>query len=264
MLYPDGHIHSNHSFDGVHQVIEIAQAAVDRGFKEIAFTDHLEFYPESGAFGRYDYAAARQAVEDARAMLGGKIRLLFGVELGFDHRREGEIRAFLKDHPYDLVLGAVHAVGGLDLGAPLFEGKEAAEAYRLYFDEALAAVQSGLFDAFAHLDVAKRYGISYFGKAWNPEPFRKEITAIFKAMIDLDVCLEVNTSGLRQDPRETFPGMEALEWYRSAGGQRVCLGSDAHRLWDLGFGFQEVGAWLRRTGLEPAESLGDAGPRPRV
>ncbi len=261
LLYPDGHVHSSLSFDGVHSVLEMAQAAADRGFKEVAITDHLEFYPESKAFDAYDYARARETVEDARVLLGGRIRVLFGVELGFDHRRESEIRAFLKEHPFDLVLGAVHGVEGRDVGAPLFEGREPGEAYRLYFREALAAVQSGLFDAFAHLDLPKRYGISYFGRAWDPEPFRDEMTAIFKAMIETEVCLEVNTSGLRQDPREPFPGLEALEWYRSLGGRLVSLGSDAHRLWDLGFGFREIGSWLRKTGLEPAESLASVLPR---
>ena len=39
----DTHTHSNHSFDGKHTVLEMAQTAEKMGLKYYAVTDHLEF-----------------------------------------------------------------------------------------------------------------------------------------------------------------------------------------------------------------------------
>ena len=41
--------------------------------------------------------------------------------------------------------------------------------------------------------------------------------------------LEVNTSGLRQAPLETYPAEPVVARYRELGGRRVSAGSDAHR-----------------------------------
>ena len=48
-------------------------------------------------------------------------------------------------------------------------------------------------------------------------------------MIDSGTGLEVNTSGLRQAPRETYPGPAVVARFRELGGVRLTAGSDAHR-----------------------------------
>ena len=49
------------------------------------------------------------------------------------------------------------------------------------------------------------------------------------ALVETGTALEVNTSGLRQAPRETYPAEPIVERFRVLGGTRVSAGSDAHR-----------------------------------
>jgi histidinol-phosphatase (PHP family) len=256
MPHPDYHVHSTFSFDGLNTVVEMARAAAERNLPAVGITDHLEFNPESKAEGLYDYDRVREAVEDAREILGTRIKILMGVEVGYELAYHEEIRGFLDKHPFDYILGSVHRVGGLDLSRDLFEGRPMEEAYRAYFVEALKAVESGFFDGFAHLDIPKRYGIQYYGASWNPGLFKEEISALLASMIEMDLCLEVNTSGLRQDPHEPYPGSETLELYRSLGGHKVSMGSDAHKVWDLAYAFQETAEALHRLGFTELHEYG--------
>jgi histidinol-phosphatase (PHP family) len=52
---------------------------------------------------------------------------------------------------------------------------------------------------------------------------------VLMALVESGVALEVNTSGLRQEPGETYPAGPIVERFRLLGGTRVVAGSDAHR-----------------------------------
>jgi histidinol-phosphatase (PHP family) len=54
------------------------------------------------------------------------------------------------------------------------------------------------------------------------------------------MMLEVNTSGLRQQVKETFPPYPAVLEYLKMGGIKLTLGSDAHRVQDIGHDFGTV------------------------
>lgn len=64
------------------------------------------------------------------------------------------------------------------------------------------------------------------------------------------VGLEINTSGLRQAPGETYPGLEILRWYKELGGQILTVGSDAHTVEDLGIGVANALDLAREAGFE--------------
>jgi histidinol-phosphatase (PHP family) len=52
---------------------------------------------------------------------------------------------------------------------------------------------------------------------------------LLHALVETGTALEVNTSGLRQAARETYPAGPIVERYRVLGGTAVSAGSDAHR-----------------------------------
>jgi histidinol-phosphatase (PHP family) len=52
---------------------------------------------------------------------------------------------------------------------------------------------------------------------------------ILRALVESGTGLEVNTSGLRQAPGETYPAPGVVARFHELGGQRVSAGSDAHR-----------------------------------
>jgi histidinol-phosphatase (PHP family) len=134
------------------------------------------------------------------------------------------------------------------------------EAYQPYLAEMRRAVESDLFDLIGHLDLVKRYGVRYYGP-FAPSLFAAEVREILKLAVERGVGLEINTSGLRQAPRETYPGLEVLRWYRELGGQVLTVGSDAHSVKDLGKGIAEALGLAREAGFDAVTLFEKREPR---
>ncbi len=64
------------------------------------------------------------------------------------------------------------------------------------------------------------------------------------------MALEVNTSGLRQGPGETYPAPPVVERYRALGGRLVTAGSDAHRARSFAYGLGHAYAAIAAAGFE--------------
>lgn len=231
----DCHIHSDCSGDCSAPMLEVCRAAVDRGVKVICFTEHIDFEPTDLCYGTFDYAHYKSRIAEARKAYAGVLDVRCGIEVDFSVRHRSQIQEFLADKEFDYVLGATHYVDGVILEdhEVYFPGKTAKEAYAPFFNNTLDTVETGWFDAIAHLDLCKRYGVRYLGP-FDWEPYREEIERILNAVIERDMALEINTSGLRQLPQDTYPCRGILELYYSLGGRAITVGSDAHFARDAG------------------------------
>jgi histidinol-phosphatase (PHP family) len=236
----DTHLHTDLSPDADVPIDAYAAQGVERGIPEIAITDHVDFDPRQPAYRYADFAIRERTVREAAerwAPLGLAIR--FGVEITYQRDRETEIRDHLRVNAYDFVIGSVH-IGPDDPYIPTrvaawCAGRSVQEIVAPYFDEVLAASRSGLFDALGHIDFVKRYVHPYVtaGDLANaPELYEP----ILQALIDGGTGLEVNTSGLRQEAGETYPSGAIVHRFRELGGERVTVGSDAHRKEAFAFG----------------------------
>ena len=142
----------------------------------------------------------------------------------------------------------MHLVGPDDLSRPehqeaYFRPRTQRQAYGAYLAAVEKAVASGLFHCLGHLDLCKRYGHKYYGPmAWRD--FEPQIARILRGVIANGMYLELNTSGLRQDPGEPYPSLEVIREYRRLGGTRLLLGSDAHCPEHVGYAFPEILAAL--------------------
>lgn len=238
----DSHLHTDLSPDANVPIDVYAAAAADRGIAEIAITDHVDFDPRYPAYAFADFATRERVVRDAAERWGDRVAIRFGCELTYERRHEDDIRDHLARHRYDFTIGSVH-VGpfspyGTDRIAAFVAGQTLADIVRPYFEEVEAAARSGLFDTLGHLDFVKRYVMPYrtpadFAAA--PELYE----AILHALIDNGTGLEVNTSGLRQSPGETYPSQAVVARFRELGGRAVTAGSDAHRADAFAFGLEE-------------------------
>jgi histidinol-phosphatase (PHP family) len=59
---------------------------------------------------------------------------------------------------------------------------------------------------------------------------------VLRALVESGSGLEVNTSGLRQSPAETYPSPAIVARFRELGGRSVTVGSDAHRVRSFAYG----------------------------
>jgi histidinol-phosphatase (PHP family) len=236
----DSHLHTDLSPDSRVPIDVYAAAAVERGIAELAITDHVDFEPGTPAFDFVPFAdRERVAREAADRWAPHGIAIRFGVEITYDSRHEAAIREHLAGHRYDYVIGSVHVYTDSPYHAARVgawvEGRPLGAIVAPYFDEVERAIRSELFDTIGHLDFVKRYlhpFVSAAELAAAPELYER----LLVALVETGTALEVNTSGLRQAPGETYPAAAVVDRYRVLGGTGVSAGSDAHTAESFAYG----------------------------
>ncbi len=223
----DFHMHSRVSFDGHDTGKALARTALERGLKEICFTDHLDYDP-LGKMGKLDFDTdAYNAEYDSLDIPGLTIRR--GMEFGMDIHNADLFQQDLKRRPFDFVLGSIHFVEDLDVYFPEFwAGKTVHEAERRCLEATLECIPLHKdFDVLAHL--------TYIGKTHaHPAPrtvpyeeHRSLIDEILRQLALRGKGLELNTSGV--DRCGGFlPTADYFRRFRELGGKIVTVGSDAH------------------------------------
>jgi histidinol-phosphatase (PHP family) len=239
-------------------VEEFCEAALTCHMKAIGFCEHVDLDPRDPSFGWHDYDAYRAAVEEARARYGDRLMVLMGAEVGFIPRVVEAIRSHLETHVYDFVVGSVHAIN--DGMAGISEEMEALETfaraetlavYREYFELVREMVVTGLFDVIGHLDLVQRFGVRQLVAPLEWGPFYGVLRRIFEGAVKRQMALEINTSGLRQAPQDTYPPRALLKLYSEVGGELVMIGSDAHHVTQLGAGVPAAVKLARELQLTP-------------
>jgi histidinol-phosphatase (PHP family) len=130
--------------------------------EEICFTTHLIVAGPDVASGIDPDEISEYFEEVERAREEAGVRLKVGLEVDYFPGEERRIEAILEEHPFDIILGALHIVEGCDLGYRhgayrFFSTRLLAKALKTYFRWFRKAVESGLFNVMAHPDYFKRY-----------------------------------------------------------------------------------------------------------
>jgi histidinol-phosphatase (PHP family) len=240
----DSHLHTVRSPDANAMLEAYCALAVERGIAELAITDHVDFDPTMPAYGFASFADRERDVREAAARWEhAGLAIRFGVEVTYERRFEDEIRGWLLRHPHDYAIGSIHvsAVSPYKAAnvASFTRGRPLADIVAPYFDEVIGAARSGLFDTIGHLDFVKRYLVPHVMPAQlaaAPELYEP----VLAALVESGTALEVNASGLRQLPRETYPSPAIVARYRELGGRHVTIGSDAHRTEWFAYGLEKA------------------------
>jgi len=98
----------------------------------------------------------------------------------------------------------------------------------------------------SHPDVIRTYGVV---EDFNPAKHEAVIRDFLQTLVNQDVCMEVNTSGLTKGDYEVHPDPLILDW-ASEMGVKLTIGSDSHRPASVGQFFDEVQPMLRQKGFE--------------
>ena len=223
----DYHMHSRVSFDGHDTGEALARTALERGLKEICFTDHLDYDP-LGKMGILAFdTAAYNAEYDDLELPGLKIRR--GMEFGMTVDNRALFKEDLQRRPCDFVLGSIHFVDDLDVYfAEYWNGKTVFEAERRYLEATLDCVRlHDDFDVLAHLTYIGKTTAHHAPRAVPFDEHREIIDEILKVLADKGKGMELNTSGL--DRCGGFlPTADYFRRFKELGGQIITIGSDAH------------------------------------
>jgi histidinol-phosphatase (PHP family) len=250
----DYHIHSKFSCDSYLEPETVCERLIDLGFTQIAFTEHLDLDPADEGYGFYDYEAITEKVKELNSKYGDKLIIRKGVEVTYQKKREEEIRDFFSNKSYDFITGSIHLVDGFDISRnegtrKFFERFSREEGFILYFDATYNLVNSGIFNILGHFEMLRRYGLNYTYD-YSYEQFKEYIDKILKIVIEKGVVLEVNTSGLRQLPEETYPRLQIVKRFLELGGKYITVGSDSHIPEHLGYRIDETMQKLKKMGVE--------------
>ena len=267
LLPPDGHVHTEWSWDAVAGSMEQSCArAVDLGLPSIAFTEHADFTrwviePElqplmrpvnAGRIGPdnrwnpppLDTVAYLGCVARCRDQFPG-LRILTGMELGEPHWHEAQVKALPNIGDFDRLLGSVHslALDGPRVVDHLFGRFEVGELMRAYLAEVLGLAESPApFAVLAHIDYPVRYWPAQAGP-FDAAAFEDEYRAALGALARSGRALEINTVVPLPAP--------IVRWWYEVGGAALTFGSDAHQPARVAREFTSAAAMAEAAGFRP-------------
>ena len=248
---PDYHIHTRFSCDSETKIASACKAAIARGVREIAFTDHADFEPLDACCGYLRPAAYRAQIERCRRQYGDVLTIRAGIEIGELHVYRDQAAALLEAYDFDFVLGSLHWVDGW----PAFDGKyfieqTLEEGLRAYFEELARLAALADYDVLAHLDIVRRAVYRSFGlQEVDYTPYAETIRRALRSLIERGKGLEINTSNCRRGMGEPNPTLQVLRWYRELGGEILTFGSDAHAAEDIQSCFEVALGMARDAGF---------------
>lgn len=234
----DTHIHTRFSFDSRMEIVDALEQARKLGIGVVT-TEHLDINMEE--VNGFEVSFDIEAYFRTYSPLRGKDFLL-GIETGIDLLHVEENRRLVESHPFDMVLGSMHTMKGLDATSTgNFRGMTMVEFFRIYLIEARKTVERNDFiDTLAHIDFPARY-LRLEPEHVRYEDVKREMDDLFSTLVAKDISLELNLK--RRLEGEVYRSLSGiLRGYHSHGGVFVTLGSDAHSSGEVG---QELFAGLR-------------------
>ncbi|MBO4376029.1 MAG: histidinol-phosphatase HisJ family protein [Lachnospiraceae bacterium] len=252
----DYHMHSYFSGDSKAPMKDMIEAGLSKGLTHMCFTEHMDLgYPGVDDIPKDGFEVNTDSylyeLLKMRDEYEGKIKLLFGIELGIQTSCLKEIAAYAKAFDFDFIIASSHVVRGMDIVVPEFYADRTdEEAYREYFETELENIKKFKnFDVYGHLDYVVRYGASK-DKNYSYEKYRDLFDKMLEELLDNEKGIEINTAGLRKGLGFAHPHIDILKKYKSLGGEIVTIGSDAHKPEDVAADFNVAEDMLKECGFK--------------
>ena len=247
----DMHTHTRFSPDSDASETELLKRAEKLGLRGVAITDHCEcnvFYSEK-YYSSYDesYRAILSLKKDFNS---DSFTVLTGIELGQFNQNPKTGEKILEKYHFDYVLGALHNIIGFpDFYFVDFNRCDPVFFLSRYFEELEEICRLNFFDCLAHILYPFRYINSVYHKNIPLSDFYPQIDNVLKILIENKKALELNTSGVRKKTDDYSDTLEVLKRFSSLGGNRICLGSDAHYPEQAGMDFKQALTDLKALGF---------------
>jgi histidinol-phosphatase (PHP family) len=254
----DYHVHPDYSLDASGTLDQYCRRALELGLKEICFTTHYDTDPvrkDEDPFMRIDGKIVplseenvKKYIEDVRKanqIYSPKgLSVKAGLEVDYAPHIEESLKKDLAFLDLDYILGAVHCLDHIAISASkeaesYFKRKSLKGLCQEYYKILGKAVKSGLFDAMAHLDIYRKYGLAFYGEEILTA-HRGLVERVLKLMVENDVGMEINTGLLRKGHKEFSPSLEILNLALKINVKIIAFGSDAHKVAHLGKDIKEA------------------------
>jgi histidinol-phosphatase (PHP family) len=260
-VYYDYHVHSHFSADCEADMKDIIETAIKLQLKEICFTDHTDYdYCDSSINFEFDIAEYTDHINLMRQRYGKEIKILKGIEMGIQPHIVEKCDRVVREGDFDFVICSIHTCEKKDLyNGDFYKGKTPRQAYVKYFEELLYCIKNfENFNIIGHLNILARYNKTIANEKLSS--YFDILEVIFKALIEKNKGIEVNTSSLRYtDTLLLSP--EILKFYHELGGEIITLGSDTHVPNTLAYEFDYIYGILKEIGFKYITTFEKMEPR---
>ena len=253
MIKSDFHMHTTLSTDGRSDMSDMLHSAADAGLQQICFTEHMDYAnpgkdgPDAFVVDTDRYLEKYNALKNT----GSGLEVYFGVELGLLPHCLEHYKKYVKDYPFDFIIGSSHFVGRFDPYDKEYYDSFASEeaAHLKYFETELECAKLfDTFDVYGHLDYALRYGPTA-DRSFTYEKYADVLDELLKTLIEKGKGIEINSAGFRKGMSGPNPAESILRRYRELGGEIITTGSDAHHISEIAADFDRAAAILERCGF---------------
>ena len=259
MIRTDTHLHTSFSSDSDSPMESMILKGIQLGLAAICFTDHhdIDFpdNPENLDF-LLDPDSYYNAWKQSEEKYAGRIEILHGIELGIQPHLGEKLNKFMDQYGerYDFIIASCHVVDQMDPYEPLyFNTLGTRKGMRKYYETIYQNLM--VFDQYqtvGHLDYAARY-IKKPVPTFHYADYADILDEILSFIINNDKALEINTSGLKAGLPWPNPHMSILKRYKQLGGERITIGSDAHKPEHMAYGFHLLPGILKEAGFDHYE-----------
>lgn len=247
----DYHVHTSFSEDSTASMQSQCEAAIARGIRQIAFTEHEDYNPSDPTSFYFKPAAYMAEVERCRALFAGRLTIRAAIEISEPHRYPTLAAQALSAQPWDFVLGSLHWLSPtINTYLPEFfeHSGNWRKSLQLYFEETVNLAEHGDFDVLAHIDYATRYNRHLIDGEYDIHEFESVVKDILRAVIRRGKGIEINTNPMRSG-RAPNPASVVIEWYRGLGGEILTVGTDSHTPTHTGLHIPEAVSIARDAGF---------------
>lgn len=243
----DTHIHTKNSVDSKQTIDEVCKAAIKAGLSSVSICDHADmwFIKERNTVNMLKNCI--NELDEAKRTYLGRLKILQGIELSeylSDTLNSDKILSLCN---YDVILGSVHCAKSIqpDNGFSATDMSEISEKKIHtficdYFSDMIDMIEGFDFDILTHLTLPLRYLNGKYKRGIDISPYDGTIESILRKIVEKDIALEVNTSGIDSAYGDFLPDEKIIRKYKSMGGKLITIGSDAHSPERVGYALNKA------------------------
>lgn len=233
---------------------EFILKAIELGIDIYGFSDHAPMdYDPKYRMQFSQMAQYEEEIKNLKKEFQEKIDIRLAYEVDFINGKNLVDKRVLRAK-VDYLIGSVHFLNNWGFDNPEYiseyKNRDIDTIWQEYFDAVEAMAKSGYFNIVGHFDLLK---------VFNFKP-KKDFSCIAKGALSAikkaNMAVEINSAGARKPVKELYPSKDLLEACFELDIP-ITFGSDAHKINDIGFCYEEAKALAREVGYTQCVTFAD-------